>query len=79
MRTSLEPLHWTMQSAYTQLLENAMQATLDNPPSFPEGSKLANGWKDGKGLFLIDGFPRKMDQAILFDEAVSDIECGRKR
>jgi len=29
-----------------------------------------NGWQDGCGRFLIDGFPRKMDQAIGFDEQV---------
>ena len=28
------------------------------------------GWVDGKGRFLIDGFPRKMDQAISFEEDV---------
>jgi len=48
-----------------------MKATLASPPVFPEGSKLAAGWADGKGRFLIDGFPRKMDQAEMFDKAVS--------
>ncbi|KAF2099188.1 putative uridylate kinase [Rhizodiscina lignyota] len=38
-----------------QLLENAMQDAIDN-----EGNKR----------FLIDGFPRKMDQALKFEEAV---------
>ena len=27
--------------------------------------------KDGKHRFLIDGFPRQMDQAIQFDDTVS--------
>lgn len=49
-----------------------MRDALLHPPSFPEGSSLAESWKDGKGLFLIDGFPRKMDQAIKFDESVRD-------
>lgn len=40
-----------------QLLENAMQEQIDKN-------------KDGKGAFLIDGFPRKMDQAIKFEETV---------
>ncbi|KAF9005984.1 UMP-CMP kinase [Cyathus striatus] len=46
-----------------KLLENAMTAALK------EG-RSGDGWKDGKGRFLIDGFPRKMDQALKFDQAV---------
>ena len=38
-----------------QLLENAMRATID---------------ENGIRKFLIDGFPRKMDQAIKFEEVV---------
>jgi len=45
-----------------KLLENAMDATLL--------SKTGQGWADGKGRFLIDGFPRKMDQALKFEEDV---------
>lgn len=46
-----------------KLLENAMKAALgENRPG--------GGWIDGKGRFLIDGFPRKMDQALKFDEDV---------
>lgn len=40
-----------------KLLENAMHAILSSS-------------KDGTGSFLIDGFPRKMDQAIFFEETV---------
>ncbi|KAL3423914.1 uridylate kinase [Phlyctema vagabunda] len=40
-----------------QLLENAMQAAVDQS-------------RDGRGKFLIDGFPRKMDQAVKFEETV---------
>ncbi|ETW85579.1 hypothetical protein HETIRDRAFT_438339 [Heterobasidion irregulare TC 32-1] len=32
--------------------------------------KSGLGWEDGKGRFLIDGFPRKMDQALKFEEDV---------
>ena len=39
-----------------QLLENAMTDVLKD--------------QDGKGKFLIDGFPRKMDQALKFEETV---------
>ncbi|KAI0747774.1 UMP-CMP kinase [Daedaleopsis nitida] len=46
-----------------KLLENAMRAALAE-------SRDGEGWQDGKGRFLIDGFPRKMDQALKFDEDV---------
>ncbi|WWD21357.1 hypothetical protein CI109_105841 [Kwoniella shandongensis] len=46
-----------------KLLENAMRDTLASPPSAP-------GWESSHGRFLIDGFPRKMDQALKFDQAV---------
>jgi adenylate kinase family enzyme len=47
-----------------------MRDALKSPPSFSAGSTLASAWENGKGRFLIDGFPRKMDQAIKFDESV---------
>ena len=43
-----------------KLLENAMRAKLDD---------------SGKGRFLIDGFPRKMDQAAFFEQAVCPSRC----
>ncbi|KAF1355440.1 adenylate kinase-domain-containing protein [Delphinella strobiligena] len=43
------------QEVTIQLLENAMKETVD---------------KSGKRKFLIDGFPRKMDQALKFEEIV---------
>ncbi|KAH8102827.1 UMP-CMP kinase [Cristinia sonorae] len=46
-----------------KLLENAMKDAL------AEGRE-GEGWADGRGRFLIDGFPRKMDQAVMFDEQV---------
>jgi UMP-CMP kinase len=42
-----------------KLLENAMQANLS----------------DSKGRFLIDGFPRKMDQAAFFESSVCHSKC----
>ncbi|OCF39415.1 UMP-CMP kinase [Kwoniella heveanensis CBS 569] len=53
------------QEVTIKLLENAMSATLASPPS-----TTSSGWENGKGRFLIDGFPRKMDQALKFDESV---------
>jgi len=55
-----------------KLLENAMRAAL-------EEGRPGEGWADGKGRFLVDGFPRKMDQALKFDEDVcwiSDTSYG---
>lgn len=49
-----------------KLLENAMRAALQ------EGRE-GEGWADGKGRFLVDGFPRKMDQAVKFGESVSKV------
>lgn len=46
-----------------KLLENAMDTALK------EG-RSGEGWAHGRGRFLIDGFPRKMDQALKFDEEV---------
>lgn len=46
-----------------KLLENAIKAVL-------EEGRPGEGWAGGKGRFLIDGFPRKMDQALKFDEEV---------
>jgi UMP-CMP kinase len=43
-----------------KLLENAMKSKLDNA---------------GKGRFLIDGFPRKMDQGVYFEQAVCPSTC----
>lgn len=42
-----------------KLLENAMRAKLS----------------DGRGRFLIDGFPRKMDQAAFFESSVCPSKC----
>lgn len=42
-----------------KLLENAMQESLSN----------------GRGKFLIDGFPRKMDQAAFFESSVCPSRC----
>ncbi|WWC73013.1 uncharacterized protein I206_106978 [Kwoniella pini CBS 10737] len=52
------------QEVTIKLLENAMSSTLASPPN------TTNEWLNGKGRFLIDGFPRKMDQALKFDESV---------
>lgn len=46
------------------LLKNAMLKEI-------EARAGADNWSDGKGRFLIDGFPRKMDQALKFEEDVS--------
>ncbi|PPQ74180.1 hypothetical protein CVT26_006762 [Gymnopilus dilepis] len=50
-----------------KLLENAMTDALKQ--------KSGEGWTDGRGRFLIDGFPRKMDQALKFEETVCVSSC----
>lgn len=52
-----------------KLLENAMNSAMN------EG-KSGDGWENGRGRFLIDGFPRKMDQAVKFDETASALLCS---
>ena len=51
-----------------KLLENAMQSKLDEQESEKKGSKA-------NGRFLIDGFPRKMDQALFFEDSVCPSRC----
>ncbi|KAI1398528.1 uridylate kinase [Hypoxylon fuscum] len=51
------------------LLEAAMRQVLDEPATSASGSQEKTK-KKKKGKFLIDGFPRKLDQAIKFEEAV---------
>ncbi|KIK63830.1 hypothetical protein GYMLUDRAFT_40915 [Collybiopsis luxurians FD-317 M1] len=46
-----------------KLLENAMAAALAE-------NRSGEGWTAGRGRFLIDGFPRKMDQAEKFEHDV---------
>lgn len=47
------------------LLRNAIKAALAE-----HNDSKADGWGDGKGRFLIDGFPRKLDQSHKFEEDV---------
>jgi len=46
-----------------KLLENAMAAIIAE-------NRTANGWGDGRGRFLVDGFPREMDQGLKFENEV---------
>lgn len=56
------------------LLRNAMKQAIEGKGKTLSGhdvpEKHKEKWTDGKGRFLIDGFPRKMDQAIIFDDTV---------
>jgi UMP-CMP kinase len=62
IRTCIREGNIVPMEVTVKLLENAMHAALQ--------SKSGLGWEDGKGRFLIDGFPRKMDQALKFEEDV---------
>jgi len=44
-----------------------------NGVEYSVGEKHKDKWQDGKGRFLIDGFPREMNQAVKFDESVSTL------
>ena len=48
-----------------KLLENAIHEVMESSKG-----KTEDGWGPGKGRFLVDGFPRKMDQATIFDQTV---------
>ena len=48
-----------------KLLENAIHEVMEE-----RKGRTEHGWGDGKGRFLVDGFPRKMDQATIFDQTV---------
>jgi len=59
-----------MEVTIIKLLENAMRDAIAE-----KAAAGTHGWLDAndigsKGRFLIDGFPRKMDQALKFDEDV---------
>lgn len=47
------------------LLRNAIQAALND-----NENSTKDGWGNGHGRFLIDGFPRKLDQSFKFEETV---------
>lgn len=47
------------------LLRNAIQSAIEE-----HNSSSAEGWGQGKGRFLIDGFPRKLDQSQKFEADV---------
>lgn len=55
-----------LSNAIAEALSKAGQT--DAGHSVPEEHQAK--WADGKGRFLVDGFPRKMDQALKFDETV---------
>ena len=46
------------------LLSNAMSSALS--------TRSGAGWENGKGRFLIDGFPRKIDQAEKSEQSVCE-------
>ena len=60
------------QEVTIALLKNAMHDAIKTQgASYKVPDEQRSKWTDGKGRFLIDGFPRKMDQALGFDETVS--------
>lgn len=56
-----------------KLLENAMKRSLGtDKDAKKDGTKPEPSTASPKGRFLIDGFPRKMDQAICFEQTVCE-------
>jgi UMP-CMP kinase len=49
-----------------------MRDALSKEPPVSANSSAREGWEAGRGRFLIDGFPRKMDQAVTFDTQVCE-------
>lgn len=66
IRTNIKEGKIVPMEVTIKLLENAMNDAVKSKSGTP-------GWEDGKGRFLIDGFPRKMDQAEKFEEDVSRV------
>lgn len=63
------------QQVTIALLRNAIQASLDDADAAAAaarrvGKEIKEGWGAGHGRFLVDGFPRKLDQARTFDTKV---------
>jgi len=65
IRTAIKEGTIVPMEVTVKLLENAMRSVLEQ-----RKSSSHPGWQDGKGRFLIDGFPRKMDQAHKFEDEV---------
>jgi UMP-CMP kinase len=63
IRTYIKEGNIVPMEVTVKLLEKAMRDALD-------AGRTREGWADGRGRFLIDGFPRKMDQAVKFEEDV---------
>jgi hypothetical protein len=71
IRTCIREGQIVPMNVTVKLLEEAMrEATRERSQSDQ------SGWGGGKGLFLIDGFPRKMDQAVKFEQEVCTSALG---
>lgn len=67
------------ESRYGQLIKDYIKEGLIVPMEVTvkllENAMRANLHDDGVGKFLIDGFPRKMDQAVFFEQTVCPSKC----
>jgi UMP-CMP kinase len=63
IRTYIKEGNIVPMEVTVKLLENAMRNALT-------AGRTREGWADGRGRFLVDGFPRKMDQAVKFENDV---------
>jgi UMP-CMP kinase len=69
----------TKDSKYGQLIKDYIKDGLIVPMEITvkllENAMRAKMGSDGRGKFLIDGFPRKMDQAVFFEQSVCPSRC----
>jgi UMP-CMP kinase len=65
IRTNIREGKIVPSEVTVKLLHNAITSELEK-----HKDDVENGWENGKGRFLVDGFPRQMDQAHIFDESV---------
>jgi UMP-CMP kinase len=65
IRTNIKEGKIVPSEVTVKLLHNAITSELEK-----RKDDIEHGWENGKGRFLVDGFPRQMDQAHIFDESV---------
>jgi len=63
IRTCIREGNLVPMKVTIKLLETAMENVLKE-------NRAGEGWQDGCGRFLIDGYPREMKQALEFDQTV---------
>ncbi|KAK2798413.1 hypothetical protein FQN50_008853 [Emmonsiellopsis sp. PD_5] len=61
------------ESRFSDFISESMKESVIIPAQLTVGlleSKIRLSWKEGKSRFLIDGFPRSMEQILVFEEQI---------